>query len=95
MGNNLLKSWGSGSQIDAEKLVESDLSMKEVRNKVENLNKGAKIDLAYRLAISTINRQNSNGMSSSKLDTIITRTVKLIRLYERAKENRGYTEVEG
>ena len=95
MGNNLLKSWGSGSQIDAEKLVESDLSMKEVRNKVENLNKGAKIDLAYRIALQTTNRQSTDESSNSKLDTIITRTVKLIRLYERAKQDRGYTKVEG
>ena len=94
MEGNLLKSWSSGEELEAGKLVESDLSMSEIRNKIDSLNKGAKIDLAYRLAIHTTNRQNSNDMSSSKLDTVITRTVKLIRLYERAKENR-YTEVEG
>jgi hypothetical protein len=95
MEDNLLKSWSPGQELDAEKLIESDLPMSEIRNKIDSLNKGAKIDLAYRLAISTTNRQNSNDMSSSKLDTVITRTVKLIRLYERAKENRGYTQVEG
>ena len=95
MGGNLLKSWSSGEELDAEKLVESELSMSEIRNKVDSLNKGAKIDLAYRLAIHTTNRQNTNDMSSAKLDTVITRTVKLIRLYERAKEDRGYTKVNG
>lgn len=91
----MLKSWSSGEELDAEKLVESELSMSEIRNKVDSLNKGAKIDLAYRLAIHTTNRQNTNDMSSAKLDTVITRTVKLIRLYERAKEDRGYTKVNG
>jgi hypothetical protein len=95
MGNNLLKSWGSGSEIDAEKLIESDLSMKQIRNKIDNLNKGAKIDLAYRIAIQTTNKKPTDESSSSKLDTVITRTIKLIRLYEKAKEDRGYTQVQG
>ncbi len=95
MGGNLLKSWSSGEELEAEQLIESDLSMSEIRNKIDSFNKGAKIDLAYRLAISTTNRQNSNDMTSSKLDTVITRNIKLIRLYEQAKEDRGYTKVKG
>lgn len=95
MGENLLKSWSEGEELNAEKLIESDVSIKEIRNKVESLNKGAKIDLAYRLTIYTTNRQNSNDIRGSKLDTVITRSIKLIRLYEGLKEERGYTGVKG
>ena len=95
MGGNLLKSWSSGQELDVEKLVESELSMDEIRHKIDGLNKGAKIDLAYRIALHSINKQPSNGNSSSKLNTVITRNIKLIRLYEQAKEDRGYTKVKG
>lgn len=95
MEGNILRSWSSGSDLDAEELIESDLSLDEIRNKIDGVDKGTKIDLAYRLALHTTNRRPSNDGSSSKLDTVITRTVKLIRLYEQEKQDRGYTKAEG
>ena len=91
----MLRSWSSGSDLDAEELIKSDLSIAEIRSKIDSVDKGTKIDLAYRLALYTTNRDASNDNQSSKLDTIITRTVKLIRLYEQQKQDRGYTKVKG
>ena len=93
MEGNLLDNWKTSDNLDAEKLVNSDLDLGQIRRKIESKTKREKIDLAYRLATSTINTQTGKINSSSKLNTIITRLVKLIRLYERAKQKRGYTEV--
>jgi len=94
-GNNILQDWQEDKGLEPEKLVESDLKLSKIRNKISHRSRGEKIDLAYRLAAYTSNREPSNLDSSEKLNTIITRQVKLIRLYEQAKQDRGYTEVEG
>jgi hypothetical protein len=91
MGGNLLKTWSSG-ELDAEKLIKSDLSLDEIRRKVESRSRREKINVAYRLGLYSANIEPKNSSQDTKLDTVITRLVKLNRT---VKNLRNYTEMEG
>lgn len=92
MEGNLLKSWSSGEELEAEKLIKSDLSLDEIRRKIENKSRREKINVAYRLGLYSANIQPKNSSQDTKIDTVITRLVKLNRT---VKSLRNYTEVEG
>jgi hypothetical protein len=91
MGGNLLEDW-SGEQLEASTLIKSDLSLDEIRRKVESKNRREKINVAYRLGLYSANIEPKNSSQDTKLDTVITRLVKLNRT---VKSLRDYTEVEG
>ena len=93
MAGNILDDWAEQeTEIEASEIVESDLSLSQIRHKVESKNRRAKISIAYRLAAYSAAKEPDNQNTDSQLDTVITRLVKLNRL---VKKQRNYTEVQG
>ena len=92
MAGNILNDWAEKDmEVEASEIIESDLSLSKVRQKVEGKNRRAKISIAYRLAAYSAAKEPENQNTDTQLDTVITRLVKLNRL---VKKQRRYKEVE-